>query len=84
MVLYQQECSGCHGPGGVGGGSGVPDLRYTDAAVHGVFEKIVLEGLREPGGMPRFSDLFNAEEVRSIQAFLLEQARVASTKSAAH
>jgi len=80
MALYQQECGGCHGPGGVGGGSGVPDLRYTVEAVHAVFPKIVLEGLREPGGMPRFDDLFDAEDVRLIQAFILQQARIASEK----
>jgi PQQ-dependent dehydrogenase (methanol/ethanol family) len=81
MLLYQQECSGCHGPGAVGGGSGVPDLRHTSEANHGVFSKIVLEGLREPGGMPRFNDLFNEEEVRMIQAWILEQARIASQAS---
>jgi len=78
MVLYQQECSGCHGPGAIGGGSGVPDLRYTAETVHTVFSKIVLEGLREQGGMPRFDDLFDAEEVRMIQAWVLEQARIGS------
>lgn len=81
MLLYQQECGGCHGPGGVGGGSGVPDLRYTASAVHAVFPQIVLEGLREPGGMPRFDDLFDAEDVRMIQAFILEQARLASERN---
>jgi len=81
MALYMQECGGCHGPGAVGGGSGVPDLRYTVEEVHAVFPKIVLEGLREPGGMPRFDDLFDTEDVRLIQAFILEQARVASEKA---
>ena len=72
----------CHGPGAVGGGSGVPDLRYSSEGVHAVFSKIVLEGLREPGGMPRFDDLFDANEVRMIQAWILEQARIASQRTA--
>jgi len=82
MILYQQECSACHGPGAVGGGSGVPDLRYSNEGIHAVFSKIVLEGLREPGGMPRFDDLFDANEIRMIQAWILEQARIASERTA--
>ena len=30
-VLYHTQCSACHGPGVIGGGSAVPDLRYLDA-----------------------------------------------------
>ena len=41
-------------------------------------------GGREVDFDKSFSDLFDATEVRSIQAFLLEQARIASTKSATH
>jgi quinohemoprotein ethanol dehydrogenase len=79
MTLYQEQCSACHGPGGVGGGSGVPDLRYMPESTHAVFGEIVLRGLREAGGMPRFDDLLSEEQVRLVQAFLLEQARLAST-----
>lgn len=81
MLLYQLECSVCHGPGAIGGGSGVPDLRYMSEAMHGVFPKIVLEGLRESGGMPRFDDLFDQEDVRVMQAWILEQARIGYEKS---
>lgn len=76
--LYQEKCSACHGPGAVAGGSGVPDLRYLGEAQHALFERTVLEGLRIPGGMPRFDDLLDANEVRQIQAWILEQARIAS------
>ena len=82
MILYQQERSVCHGPGAIGGGSGVPDLRYTAEAVHSIFSEILLEGLREAGGMPRFDDLFDEEEIHMIQAWILEQARIGSEKSA--
>ena len=41
MLLYQAQCSSCHGPGAVGGGSGVPDLRYMPASTHAIFEDIV-------------------------------------------
>ncbi|MEZ4352616.1 MAG: PQQ-dependent dehydrogenase, methanol/ethanol family [Myxococcota bacterium] len=80
MLVYHAQCSACHGPGAIGGGSGVPDLRYTSAANHAIFGDIVLRGLREPGGMPRFDDLLDAGQVRNIQAWILEQARIASQK----
>jgi PQQ-dependent dehydrogenase (methanol/ethanol family) len=78
--LYQEKCSACHGPGAVGGGSGVPDLRYLGEGQHQLFEETVLRGLRIPGGMPRFDDLLDAEKVRQIQAWVLEQARIASSR----
>ena len=74
-MLYQEKCSACHGPGAIGGGSGVPDLRYLDATQHQYFEETVLRGLRIQGGMPRFDDLLDAEDVRMIQAWILSRAR---------
>ena len=75
MLLYQGKCSTCHGPGAIGGGSGVPDLRYLVAGQHALFEETVLRGLYSAKGMPRFDDLLDADDVRVIQAWLLEQAR---------
>ena len=77
-LRYQEHCSACHGPGAVGGGSGVPDLRYANEATHALFPRILLEGLLQPAGMPRFDDFLSEAEVRSIQAFILDQARRAS------
>jgi len=73
-VLYHTQCSACHGPGVVGGGSAVPDLRYLDATQHSLFDKTVREGLHEPAGMPRFDDVLTADDVRIIQAYVLKQA----------
>jgi len=73
-VLYHTQCSACHGPGAIGGGSAVPDLRYLDARQHGLFAETVLKGLHEPAGMPRFDDLLSTDDVRQIQAYVLQQA----------
>ena len=73
-VLYHTQCSACHGPGAIGGGSAVPDLRYLDATQHRLFAETVLKGLHEPAGMPRFDDLLGADDVRLIQAYILQQA----------
>ena len=72
--LYHTHCSTCHGAVAIGGGSGVPDLRYTTAAIHARFSKIVLGGERIAQGMPEFSDRLNADEVRWIQAWILQRA----------
>ncbi len=73
-VLYHTQCSACHGPGVIGGGSAVPDLRYLDATQHSLFEQTVLGGLHEPAGMPRFDDLLSKDDVRIVQAYILKQA----------
>jgi PQQ-dependent dehydrogenase (methanol/ethanol family) len=84
LAIYQSQCSACHGPGAVGGGSGVPDLRYMTNETHAVFEEIVLRGLREPGGMPRFESVFDEEDARKLHAWLIDQARTAAMASTDH
>jgi quinohemoprotein ethanol dehydrogenase len=78
MVLFANHCSVCHGPMAVAGGSGVPDLRHSTAQTHAIFSEIVLEGRLIPAGMPKFDDVLEPDEVRGIQAWILEQARAAS------
>jgi quinohemoprotein ethanol dehydrogenase len=75
-ILYYARCAACHGPGAIGGGSGVPDLRYLSAAQHQLFSETVLGGLREGMGMPRFDDKLSPADVQHIQAWILEQARI--------
>jgi PQQ-dependent dehydrogenase (methanol/ethanol family) len=72
--LYSDRCWACHGFDAVSGG-GVPDLRRATTATHETFEQIVLGGLREPLGMPRFDDVLSPEDVRLIQGFVLSRAR---------
>jgi PQQ-dependent dehydrogenase (methanol/ethanol family) len=72
--LYAERCWGCHGLDAVSSG-GVPDLRRASTAVHEVFEQIVLGGMRETLGMPRFDDVLTPEDVRLIQGFVLSRAR---------
>jgi quinohemoprotein ethanol dehydrogenase len=73
-TLYHLHCSTCHGALGVGGGSGVPDLRYSSEVTHAVFANIVLGGLRVANGMPGFADRLDAEQTRWVQAWILERA----------
>lgn len=80
--LYKLYCRRCHNPEWNLVKSGaVPDLRRSNAATHATFELIVRGGARRVLGMPSFADDISAEQVRLIQAFVLEQARQASTIS---
>jgi len=72
--LYADRCVGCHGLEVVSGGI-TPDLRRASNDVHAQFADIVLGGIRAPLGMPPFDDLLDAEDVRMIQAYVLERAR---------
>jgi len=67
-ILFNAKCAGCHGMNAVAGP--VPDLRYASKSVHDDFQGIVLDGHREPMGMPSFKDLLTPEQVRMIQAYI--------------
>ena len=78
--LYHLECGVCHGAEVIGGGE-IPDLRYATSFVHERFEKIVRGGEREPMGMPSFAQRFDSDEVRKIQAYVLNAAKRAAAAS---
>ncbi len=71
--LYGTFCARCHGIGVVNSGI-TPDLRRSTAQVHELFNDIVLNGIREPLGMPRFDDVLNENEVRNLQGYILRRA----------
>ena len=71
--LYDQYCYVCHGLGLEGGGV-LPDLRYSDRAVHDAWINIVIEGAREDKGMRSFADVFEPEDALAIQAYVVDGA----------
>jgi PQQ-dependent dehydrogenase (methanol/ethanol family) len=71
--FYASFCFTCHGVDAVAG-SGIPDLRYASAEVHGQFTAIVIGGTRESRGMPSFKGLLKRDQVRAIQAYVLSRA----------
>lgn len=78
--LFIAYCSRCHSfTSNLVKGGAVPDLRRTTAAVHGTFESIVLGGARRQLGMPSFARDLTPDQVRLIQAYVLDQAILAST-----
>jgi quinohemoprotein ethanol dehydrogenase len=69
-ALFTENCSICHSNQPR---APLPDLRRMQPGTHDVFDKIVLEGLLVPNGMPRWNDLLKPEQVTAIHAFLIDE-----------
>ncbi|MEO5706163.1 MAG: PQQ-dependent dehydrogenase, methanol/ethanol family [Alteraurantiacibacter sp.] len=69
--LFSQTCAVCHGQNAIGG---VKDLRHMTAETHGVFNRIVREGLFLEKGMANFSDIVSQEDADAIHAYLIARA----------
>jgi len=72
--LFHFHCLGCHGPQAISGGT-IRDLRDMSAQTHELFAKIVLEGLRERLGMPRFADRLDMDDVLALRAYVSSRNR---------
>jgi len=72
--LYSAYCLRCHGAMGMNGGS-IPNLAYSNEAIFGILEKIVIEGAFVEKGMPNFSDRLTASEVELIKKYILSSAK---------
>lgn len=73
LALYHRYCNRCHGSGVVSDGS-IPDLRHLAPVWHENFHSVVLDGMMEQAGMPRFDHVLDAKGVDAIQAYVLAQA----------
>ena len=69
-ALFTENCSICHSNQPR---APLPDLRRMQPGTHDVFDRIVLEGLLVPNGMPRWDDLLSADQVKAIHAFLIDE-----------
>lgn len=71
--LYARFCARCHGSGVVSDGS-VPDLRLLDNNWYTLFDDVVLDGMVESLGMPRFDDVLTREQSADIKSYVLHHA----------
>ena len=74
-VLFLDQCSWCHGYDAIGNGS-FPDLRYSSAATHSIWNAIVLDGAYLSRGMPAFGDIYTEDDAQAIRAFVVRQGRL--------
>jgi quinohemoprotein ethanol dehydrogenase len=72
--LFGANCAGCHSNAWP---APIPDLRRSTGATHAAFRDIVLKGLLQPRGMPRWDDLLGEQQVDQIHAYVISVARQA-------
>ncbi|MEN9682893.1 MAG: hypothetical protein RLZZ427_644 [Pseudomonadota bacterium] len=69
-ALFFTNCAICHSNQHR---SITPDLRRMQPGTHDAFSKILLEGLLQPNGMPRWDDVLKPAEVQAIHAYLIDE-----------
>ena len=74
-ILFLERCSWCHGYSAIGNGS-FPDLRYSSAATHEIWNSILLEGAYLSKGMPTFAGVLSEEDAQAIRAYVIRQGRL--------
>ncbi|MEH6582122.1 MAG: PQQ-dependent dehydrogenase, methanol/ethanol family [Halioglobus sp.] len=72
-AVFNRFCARCHGTNAVSDGS-IPDLRHLPAIWHENFSQVVLEGMMESAGMPRFDDALTERDAGHVHAYLIERA----------
>ena len=77
-------CTWCHEARGDQRRSAYPDLHRMSAETHAAFDSIVRLGKYASSGMAGFGDVYTAEQVRAIHAYLIrEQGRLYGEEQAA-
>jgi mono/diheme cytochrome c family protein len=72
-VLYQRNCSRCHGGRAVAGGT-ITDLRYSAYLHTGIWHDIVLAGALRDAGMIPFGETLSREDSAAIRAYVTARA----------
>jgi len=75
--VYNGNCVTCHGRNAVGGA--LPDLRYSSKGTIESLDKIVLDGMLAPAGMPSFRKIVSPDDVKALQAYIVSRARAGAT-----
>ena len=71
--LYHFQCSVCHGGGAIGSGV-LPDLRYSNDAIHELWNTIVLDGALSSKGMVGFRGVLSEQESEDIRQYVIKRA----------
>ncbi len=77
-ALFSLHCDRCHSPDlNLVKSGAVPDLRRSTAATHAAFDAIVRGGDRRTLGMPSFAADLDSQQVRWVQAYVLDRVKQA-------
>jgi quinohemoprotein ethanol dehydrogenase len=75
--IFNGRCMLCHGLNALGGP--LPDLSYSSKETIEALDKIVLDGVLAPVGMPSYKKILNAQDVKALQAYIVSRARESAT-----
>jgi mono/diheme cytochrome c family protein len=73
QVVYQRHCAYCHGDGLRTGGV-TPDLRWSSANVHDIWQDIVRGGVLKAVGMVSFEKYVSEQDAEAIRQYVLAEA----------
>jgi PQQ-dependent dehydrogenase (methanol/ethanol family) len=68
------NCVLCHGNGGFEARNAAPDLLRSSAQTHSDWDRIVVDGLRVSGGMPKFANFTDKAGAEAIEAYVINEA----------
>ena len=71
--MYERHCTYCHGAG-LNTGGATPDLRRSGAAIHEVWQNIVIDGVLASAGMVSFKDYVTPQDAEDIRQYVLAEA----------
>ena len=71
--LYHFQCSVCHGGGAIGSGV-LPDLRFSNDAIHELWNTIVLDGALSSKGMVGFRGVLSEQDSEDIRQYVIKRA----------
>lgn len=72
-VVFHAHCSVCHGGGAVGSGV-LPDLRYSNDAIHEQWNAIVLDGALSIKGMVGFEGVLSEQDAEDVRQYVIKRA----------
>jgi PQQ-dependent dehydrogenase (methanol/ethanol family) len=75
FTVFHNNCAVCHGVLMLSSGE-VPDLRMVSPDIWNQYDNIVLNGALADAGMASFKDILNADDVKAIRAYALQQAQI--------
>lgn len=72
-LVFHAHCSVCHGGGAVGSGV-LPDLRYSNDAIHEQWNAIVLDGALSIKGMVGFEGVLTEQDSEDVRQYVIKRA----------
>ena len=73
--LFAELCARCHGAAAISGGV-IKDVRFAHPGTLDNLDRILLDGILEPIGMPNFDGIVSAQDVDALKHYMAVKARL--------